>query len=77
MHKEFNLGTPNKWDNVFKNGTSKICGRQPLKNFTSTILEFFVSNNPGERLFFVSEAIQFFKAFTILSPTGSLPKFCF
>ena len=22
----------NKWDNVFKNGPSKICGRQPLKN---------------------------------------------
>ena len=23
-----------KWDKVFKNGPSKICGRQPLKNFT-------------------------------------------
>ena len=22
-----------KWDKVLKNGTSKICGRQPLKNF--------------------------------------------
>ena len=22
----------NTWDKVFKNGTSKICGRQPLKN---------------------------------------------
>ena len=21
-----------KWDKVFKNGTSKICGRKPLKN---------------------------------------------
>ena len=21
-----------KWDEVFKNGPSKICGRQPLKN---------------------------------------------
>ena len=21
-----------KWDKVFKNGPSKICGRQPLKN---------------------------------------------
>ena len=21
------------WDKVFKNGTIKICGRQPLKNF--------------------------------------------
>ena len=30
------------WDKVFKNGPSKICGRQPLKNFTSPILEYFV-----------------------------------
>ena len=22
----------NKWDKVFKNGPSKVCGRQPLKN---------------------------------------------
>ena len=22
----------NNWDKVFKNGPSKICGRQPLKN---------------------------------------------
>ena len=29
------------WDKVFKNGTSKICGRQPLKNFTSSILQYF------------------------------------
>ena len=26
---------------VFKNGPSKICGRQPLKNFTWSILEYF------------------------------------
>ena len=25
---------------VFKNGTSKICGRQSLKNFTWSILEY-------------------------------------
>ena len=25
-----------------KNGPSKICGRQPLKNFTRSILEYFV-----------------------------------
>ena len=36
------------WDTVFKNGLSKICGRQPLKylkgyaNFTWSILEYFV-----------------------------------
>ena len=27
------------WDKVFKNGPSKICGRQPLKNFTWSIIE--------------------------------------
>ena len=31
-----------KLDNVFKNGLSKICGRQPLKNFTWSIIEYFV-----------------------------------
>ena len=33
------------WDRVFKNGPSKICGRQPLRNFTWSILEYFVSYN--------------------------------
>ena len=33
-----------KWDKVFKNGASKICGRQPLKNFTCSIREYFDSN---------------------------------
>ena len=28
-----------KWDKVFKNGPRKICGRQPKKIFTWTILE--------------------------------------
>ena len=44
------------WDKVFKNGPSKICGRQPLKNlkrygqrqsftnFTWSIFECFVPN---------------------------------
>ena len=44
----------NIWDKVFKNGPSKICGRQPLKNVSSTnftwsILEYFVSYKPPER----------------------------
>ena len=30
------------WDKVFKNGPSKICERQPVKNFTWSILEYFV-----------------------------------
>ena len=33
-----------KWDKVFKNGPSKICGRQPLRNFTRPILKYFVPN---------------------------------
>ena len=34
-----------KWDKVFKNRPSKICGRQPLKNFTWSILKNFVPNH--------------------------------
>ena len=30
------------WDKVFKNGSSKICGKQLLKNFTLSIYEHFV-----------------------------------
>ena len=33
-----------KWDRVFKNGLSKICGRLPLNNFTWSIPEYFVPN---------------------------------
>ena len=29
---------------VFKNGPSKICGRQPLKNLTWSILEYLDTN---------------------------------
>ena len=31
-----------KGDKVFKKGPSKICGRQPLKNFAWSIVEYFV-----------------------------------
>ena len=34
--------TGNIWDKLFKNGPSKICGRQPLKSFTWSILEYIV-----------------------------------
>ena len=33
---------PLTYKKVFKNGPSKICGRQPLKNFIWSILEYFV-----------------------------------
>ena len=36
--------TNKKWVKVFKNGPSKICGRQPLKKFTWSILEYLDPN---------------------------------
>ena len=33
-----------KWIKVFKNGPTKICRRQPLKNFPWSILEYFDPN---------------------------------
>ena len=36
------------WVKVFKNGPSKICGRQSLKNFTWSILEYFDPYNPSK-----------------------------
>ena len=33
-------------DKVFKNGPNKICGRQPLKIFIWSILEYFVTYVP-------------------------------
>ena len=34
-------------EKVFKNGPSKICGRQPLKNFTWFIFEYFAAKILG------------------------------
>ena len=33
--------TKHKWDKVFKNAPSKLCGRQPLENSTWSTLEYF------------------------------------
>ena len=33
------------WDKAFKNEPSESCGRQPLQNFTWSILEYFVPND--------------------------------
>ena len=30
---------------ILKSGPGKICGRQPLKNFTWSILEYFAPND--------------------------------
>ena len=40
-----------RWEKVFKNGPSKICGRQPLKNFAWSILEYFVPDVTEKKLF--------------------------
>ena len=47
-----------KWNKVFKDGPSKICRRQPLKNlkavlhkFHLAILEYFVPNIPQGLIF--------------------------
>ena len=51
----------NIWNKVFKNGLSKICGSQPLKNlngyglpsstnFTWSILEYFVPFNGTQNI---------------------------
>ena len=37
-------------DKVSKNGPSKICGRQPLKNLTWSILEYFVPFHPEGKI---------------------------
>ena len=38
-----------RWGKVFKNKSSKICGRQPLKNSTWSILEYFVADKECEK----------------------------
>ena len=47
-----------KWEEIFKNGPSKICGRQPLKYFTSFILEYFVSNILDSKLLITDEILM-------------------
>ena len=34
-------GSHHVWGKIFKNGPSKICERQPFKNFSWSILEYF------------------------------------
>ena len=40
-----------RWEKAFKNGPSKICGRELLKNFTWSILEYFVPDVTEKKLF--------------------------
>ena len=65
-----------KWDKVFKNGPSEICGRQLLKNFTWSILEYFVQMSdwrcPGNNRFhivtmcFLGAAIDYIYRYIVL-----------
>ena len=57
------IGTT-KWDKVFKNGPSRVCGKQPLKictlpstNFTWSILEYFVPNMNEIEIRFLRQVI--------------------
>ena len=55
------------WDKVLKNGPSQTCGEQPLKNFTWSIIEYFVPfitqlviyNGKRCRIFFVCMYIYY------------------
>ena len=42
LHYKLRILCEDIWDKVFKNGPTRICGIQPLKNFTWSILEYFV-----------------------------------
>ena len=42
LHYKLMILCKDIWDKVFKNGPTRICGTQPLKNFTWSILECFV-----------------------------------
>ena len=44
VRKVYGTYEVNIWDKVLKNRPSKICGRQPLKHFTWSILEYSVSH---------------------------------
>ena len=45
-----------KWNKVFKNRSSKICERHPLKNFIWSILEHFVPHVP--RVILLTKCIE-------------------
>ena len=53
-----------------KNGPSNICGRQPLKNFTWSILEYLDSNNSNPQ-----ESCQVAKTDETIKEINSLPAY--
>ena len=48
------------WDKVFKNGQSKLCGRQPVKNFTWSFLECFAPNIPKGLVWTINDQCKVF-----------------
>ena len=52
-------------DKVFKNGPSKICGRELLKNFTWSILKYFISCVSFVAMFNPSGPLHFRKSHEI------------
>ena len=64
-------------DKVFKNGPSKVCGRQPLKTFTRTILEYFARYNPNLVQSCVQEICDFDPQFWKWDKNVSLPQIRF
>ena len=55
------------WDKVFKSGPSKTCGRQPLKKFTWSILEYFVPYKGSEQMVVYFYSIQSTKVLLLKS----------
>ena len=51
-----------KWDKILKNGLSKTCGRQPLKNFIWSILAYFVPNGTKAEVCCASNIVPAFVA---------------
>ena len=43
MNEVWKITPSIKYDKVFKNGPSKICGRQSLKNFLNTLFQIVLT----------------------------------
>ena len=79
IYKDILLHNRNNWGKVFKNGPSKICGRQSLKNFTWSILEYFVPTDLGKvdrGLEQVDTILQPDKFYSLSQDTAVIHKHC-
>ena len=55
------------WDKVFKSGPTKICGTQPLRNFTWSTLEYFVPSLAAQFAEYGKNRVSVFEARKITS----------